>query len=104
MEGALEPPTGGGFPGFPGGPSRPGGPGGPGFPGGPVQPPPKPADKPDEPKRETHKGGSFGLEFPGVHGDFRVEGRTYPDVGFRYKGGGSYLSSAGKSSAILRSI
>src|SRR5260370_453293 len=54
---AIEP-VGGGFPGFPGGPGR---------------PPEKPAEKPDEPKRETHKGGSFNIEFPWVHGEFDVE-------------------------------
>src|SRR5436305_12368459 len=75
---ALEP-VGGGFPGFFGPP------------GGPKKDPPK-----TDPGSETHKGGSFGLEFPWAHADLTVDGKTYKDVGLRYKGGGSYVMSAGR--------
>lgn len=83
---ALQPAAGGGFFGGPGGP------GGPGFPGRPA-PPPKAADKPTD----VHKGGSFGIEFPFVHADFTAEGKTYKDIGLRYKGGGSFVMSNGRT-------
>lgn len=83
---ALEP-SGGGFFGFGGGPNR---------------RPERPADKPGEAKRETHKGGSFNMEFPWVHGEFRAEGQTYTNVGVRYKGGGSYVISSGKLKRNLK--
>jgi spore coat protein H len=79
-------PAGGGF--FGGGPGGPGGPGFPGRPGG----PPKAADPP----ADVHKGGSFGIEFPIVHAAFTAEGKTYKDIGLRYKGGGSYVMSASR--------
>jgi spore coat protein H len=68
------------FPGF-GAPGRPPAP----------QPPPK-ADKPTD----VHKGGSFGIEFPWVHGDVQIGDQKFANVGLRYKGGGSYLTSMGK--------
>jgi spore coat protein H len=74
-------PSGGNFPMF--------GPGGPGRPGGPPKAPEKPADK----TADIHKGGSFGMEFPWAHGQITVDGQTFNDVGFRYKGGGSYMAS-----------
>src|SRR5207248_2590257 len=42
------------------------------------------------------RGGSFGIEFPWVHATLNAEGETFQDVGLRYKGGGSYLPSAGR--------
>src|SRR5438105_4154866 len=65
------------------------------FPGGPM-PPAKPADKPGDKPTDVHKGGSFGLEFPFAHAAFTAEGKTYKEVGLRYKGGGSYVTSVGK--------
>lgn len=55
----------------------------------------KKAEEPAEKPADVHKGGSFALEFPWAHASFSAEGRTLKDVGVRYKGGGSYLSSAG---------
>jgi spore coat protein CotH len=65
-----------------------------GFPGlgGPPRTPNKPADK----AADVHKGGSFGIEYPWVRGELSADGKTYPEVGLRYKGGGSYLASIGK--------
>jgi spore coat protein CotH len=76
------------FPGGPGGPGGFGGPGGPGGPGG------KPADKPGEEPVERHKGSGFGIEFPWAHGELTEDGRTYKDVGVRFKGNASYMASA----------
>src|SRR4051812_31745860 len=73
---ALEP-AGIGFPGF-------------GGPGGPPKAPAKPTD------RDVPKGGSFGIEYPWAHAELAAEGKTYKDVGLRYKGGGSYVMSNGK--------
>jgi spore coat protein H len=75
------------------GPGGPRGPGGPGGPGG-ERPAEKPADKPGEPAREVHKGSGFGIEFPWAHGAFTAEGKTFKDVGVRYKGNASYMASA----------
>ncbi len=74
-------PTGGGR--FPGGPFG-------GAPGGPA----KPVAKPGEEPIEVHKGGGFGVEFPWAHADFTAEGKTYKNVGLRYKGNASYMASA----------
>ena len=69
---------------------------------GPAAPPTEqPVEKPAEPAATTeqadvHRGGSFGIEFPWVHADFTADGRTFADVGLRYKGGGSYAGSRGK--------
>jgi spore coat protein H len=79
-----------------GGMRFPGGPGGPGGRplGGPEKPPEKPMEKPSEPKREVHKGSGFGIEFPWARGEFSVEGKAFKDVGLRYKGNASYMSSS----------
>ena len=47
----------------------------------------------NRPKKGTdvHKGGSFGTQFPWARGAFTADGRTYKDVGFRYKGGGGEM-------------
>ncbi|WP_254510466.1 CotH kinase family protein [Anatilimnocola floriformis] len=37
--------------------------------------------------------GNFGFEFEYVHADLEVEGKTYKDVGLRYKGSGTYMMS-----------
>ena len=52
--------------------------------------PKKPDDKPGEKPTDVHKGSGFGLEFPWVHADLSAEGKTYKDVGLRYKGNASY--------------
>ncbi|MBI1914630.1 MAG: CotH kinase family protein [Planctomycetes bacterium] len=64
-------------------------PGGPGGFGGP-QRPEKPAEKP----ADVHKGNGFGMEFPWAHGQLTEDGKTYKDLGLRYKGNASYLMSA----------
>jgi spore coat protein H len=69
-----------------------------GAPGFPKKDPPKA----DGPPRDTHKGGSFGIEFPWAHADLTVDGQTYKDIGLRYKGGGSYVMSAGRLKRNLK--
>lgn len=71
----MQPPPGMKFPGF-----------------GPKQPAPKdpPKDKPD-----VHKSaGAFGTEFPWVRADFSTAGKTFKNVGIRYKGNFTYVASA----------
>jgi spore coat protein CotH len=88
---SMQPSQGRGFPGGPGGfPGGPGGfPGGPGgFPGGPAVPE-KAAEKTD-----VHKGSGFGMEFPWAHGELTAEGKTYKDIGIRFKGNASYMASS----------
>jgi spore coat protein H len=50
--------------------------------------------------RIVHIGGGFGGHFPWVHADLEVAGRTAKDVGFRYKGNGSYSQTAGMHRSI----
>src|SRR3954447_23262339 len=69
------------FPGAPGG-----GPGGFGGPQRPEKPPAKSVD--------AHKGNGFGMEFPWAHAQFSEDGKTFKDLGLRYKGNASYLMSA----------
>lgn len=95
--------------GFPGGPG--GFPKGPGFPPkeGPGGVPPKaepgpapraaddPAGAPAKPGDELierHKNAAFGLEFPWAKGQLTEDGKTYKDVGLRYKGNASYMASS----------
>ena len=52
--------------------------------------PKKPDDKQAEKPTDLHKGSGFGFEFPWVHADLSAEGKTYKDVGLRYKGNASY--------------
>jgi spore coat protein H len=83
-------PTGGmRFPGGPGGPGgRPGGPGG--FPGG----PPGAGAAAPEKEKDVHKGSGFGMEFPWAHGELTTDGKTYKNLGVRFKGNASYMASA----------
>jgi spore coat protein CotH len=62
-----------------------GGFGPPGF----APPAPKPADK----TADTHKGG-FGMEFPWARAEFTAGGKTFKDVGIRYKGNFTYMASS----------
>jgi spore coat protein CotH len=69
------------------------------FPGGPGRPPEKPKDAPEKPKdgekpTDVHKGSGFGAEFPWAKGEFTADGKTFPNVGLRYKGNASYMASA----------
>jgi spore coat protein H len=74
-----------------GGRRFPGGPGGfPGAPGG----PPRPAEKTEEKAADVHKGSGFGMDFPRAHAALTAEGKTYKDLGLRYKGNASYMASA----------
>jgi spore coat protein H len=63
--------------------------GGPGF-----FTPKKPVAKDGEEPYEWHKSPGFGIEFPWAHADLTANGKTIKNVGVRYKGNGSYLSSA----------
>lgn len=62
--------------------------GGPGF-----FTPKKPVAKDGEEPFELHKSPGFGLEFPWAHADVTADGKSYKNVGIRYKGNGSYVSS-----------
>ncbi len=78
----------------------PGGPGGGGPAGGPGgsrgrDGREKTADKPTETRGDVHRGSGFGIEFPWVRADFTAEGKTYKDVGLRFKGNAGYMASAG---------
>ena len=62
--------------------------------GGPsLFPPKKPIAKDGEEPYEWHKSPGFGLEFPWAHADLTFAGTTVKNVGIRYKGNGSYVSS-----------
>ncbi len=56
-------------------------------------PPKKPVAKDGEEPFEWHKSPGFGLEFPWVHADLVANGKALKNVGLRYKGNGSYVSS-----------
>jgi spore coat protein CotH len=64
----------------------------PGMPGGPAAPP-KPPEKPAELQADRHKS-VFGMEFPWVHGELTAGGKTIKNVGLRFKGNSSYMTSA----------
>jgi spore coat protein H len=56
--------------------------------------PPAPAPKRDAAKgRETHRN-TFGVELPWVRAALTADGKTYPDVGLRYKGNGTLMETA----------
>lgn len=56
--------------------------------------PPAPAPKRDvEKARETHRN-TFGVELPWVRATLAADGKTYPDVGLRYKGNGTLMETA----------
>lgn len=65
--------------------------------GGPRKDPPS-----ADPAADVHKGGSFGLEFPWVRGTLTTDGKTNQNVGFRYKGGGSYALGANRLKRNLK--
>lgn len=43
-----------------------------------------------------------GIVFDYVHADLAIDGRTFPDVGVRYKGNGSYLRARGTNKISLK--
>ncbi len=55
--------------------------------------PKKPVAKEGEEPFEWHKSPGFGIEFPWAHADLTIDGKVLKNVGLRYKGNGSYLSS-----------
>ena len=55
--------------------------------------PMKVVQKPGEDPIERHKTSGFGIEFPWAHADLHANGKKYTDVGLRYKGNGSYVST-----------
>lgn len=57
------------------------------------------------PRRASSRGGlagRMGLEFPEVRATVTFAGRTYPDVGLRYKGNGTWLDSRGSLKRPLK--
>ncbi len=71
---AMQPPGGGmGFPGF----------------GGPMPKQPEKKDGARDSDRSV-----FGTEFPWAHAELTVDGKTYKNVGIRYKGNSTYMTSA----------
>ncbi|HYV39598.1 MAG TPA: CotH kinase family protein, partial [Gemmataceae bacterium] len=56
--------------------------------------PKKAPEKPPEKQADTHKGGGFGTEFPWASAALTAEGKTYKNLGIRYKGNSTYSSSA----------
>jgi len=82
---AMEPTGGMRFPGM-------GGPGG--LPGARRTAPEKSTEKPTEKRTDVHKGGGFGFEFPWVHAKLTEGGTTFENLGVRYKGNASYMTSA----------
>ena len=62
--------------------------GGPGGPGPGRQPPPKAADDGRKPR------GGMGFDFAWVKGDLEIDGAVLKDVAVRYKGSGTYITSA----------
>jgi spore coat protein H len=52
------------------------------------------AEKPAEAVADVHRGG-FGMEFPWAQADLTAGGKTYEDVGIRYKGNFTYMASTG---------
>lgn len=56
--------------------------------------PPKEEPKKDNPDKRDTRIGAFGTEYPYVKGDLEFEGAWLKDVGIRYKGNSTYLSSA----------
>ena len=59
-------------------------------PGGPGRPPEKPAAAP----ADVHQGSGFSMEFPWAHADWTTEGKTFKNLGIRFKGNASYMASA----------
>jgi spore coat protein CotH len=51
---------------------------------------------------ELHKSAGFGTEFPWAHGKLEAFGKTFADVGVRYKGNGSYMGSSGSLKRNLK--
>lgn len=51
--------------------------------------PKKPVAKEGEEPFEWHKSPGFGLEFPWAHAELSAGGKTFKNVGIRYKGNGS---------------
>lgn len=76
--------------------------GGFGFPPAPAPKGNTQAAKPAEPVRDANKRGMFGFDFPYVKGDLEIEGRTFKDVGIRYKGNGTYMSAQGRLKRPLK--
>ncbi|MBI3822829.1 MAG: CotH kinase family protein [Planctomycetes bacterium] len=55
--------------------------------------PKRPVAKEGEEPFEWHKTSGFGIEFPWAHADLHAGGKIYKNVGLRYKGNGSYVST-----------
>jgi spore coat protein CotH len=62
--------------------------------GPPGAPPPREAKPADGAGKKVR--GMFGFEYEYVKGDLEIDGKTFKDVGVRYKGNASYASSQGR--------
>jgi spore coat protein H len=60
--------------------------------------PPRPEEKkePAEEGQGKKVRGMFGFEYPYVKGDLEIDGKTYKNVGVRYKGNASFAASQGR--------
>jgi spore coat protein CotH len=56
--------------------------------------PRKPVAKPDKPADVHKSAGAFATEFPWVKGELTFDGKTLKNIGVRYKGNFTYISSA----------
>ena len=59
--------------------------------GRPPQPPAKDKGKKEKRPRDRNL---FGIEFPWIHGNLTVAGKTYKKVGLRYDGNATYFASS----------
>ncbi|MBY0522377.1 MAG: CotH kinase family protein [Gemmataceae bacterium] len=57
------------------------------------EPDKKEEKKDGEPAREVHRS-VFGMEFPVAHAEFTAEGKTFKNIGLRYKGNASYMAAS----------
>jgi Ca2+-binding EF-hand superfamily protein len=64
--------------------------------GGFMPAPPDPDAKPPEKGQDRKVRGMFGYEYEYVKGNLELDGKTYKDVGVRFKGNGTYMSSQTK--------
>lgn len=72
--------------------------------GGPPRPEEKekPKEKPAEESQGKKVRSMFGFEYEYVKGDLEIDGKTYKNVGVRYKGNASYATSQGRLKRPLK--
>ena len=69
------------------------------FPGAPVNP--KPQERPDDPGRVIHRN-TFGSDLAWAKGAITIDGKTFQNVGVRYKGNGTIADAARTIKKSLR--